>query len=1041
MDISTLPDYRRALGEIQTAWDNVLRSGTLRVVVLEGESGANKTDVIEMFIKMSQPPTVRSHGVEIPEPYLPLRIAFESMLRLEIVQEQLRQSPEKVSPDWEITLTTLAQLLPLLALTPTPTVEALANWQPAFRAHVVSSSSEENEPLHPVTLSGLFTLALGEMAARKPLLFLVDDVDLADDATVEALTLDILPALTDSAVLFICAMEPKVKPATALSQFTRWIESTPSSQRLTLSPLSVIDISTILCNETTGLAGKQLEKVAARIHRATGGNLAGVRNMVHWIKRTSEDALTIIDAGLDRTVVLQERFAQLSQLERTVLQMASVQGTMFCAQAVTLATDKQSIEIEAVLNQIVQTKQYVFFDADAALNETTLHWYRFRGRYVRDWIYSTIPQEQLAMYHQKIGLALEALYSDARVSIAGVLAQQFKLGKLFDRAVRYYALVARQANEQGAMDQALEYAQNGLDMCENTQENLMFRCDLLLQKGRALMNSEKAHLAEDSLRETIEKAQEFEIPQLEMESLYYLGELLLNRNVWDEGMELVRQAMELAVERKAWSIIVAGMEKLRGYYSSQDPETFLTLCDRIITSITLNPSPEAKFAIAEILEDKAWLFYQKRQHPETMTALQQALASLCSADSLSQFPETRFKIYQRLARSFCATQSYQESLNEAEHALAWAKASHNRANIAKAHDTKAFVLRQMGRISEGEKEYEMALDLLKNSSDLMTLGSIAGNYGHFLSLSGRKRHAREFYMRSYSYRQAGNYLRALQISQNNLAAVDKHLGLFQSALTIYEQLYNEGTAQNDKSRQSLSLNHIGDINRILGRLDESRRAHEEALRICEAIGGQGRKAITLRYLGRAFLCGWQLDRARKHLEEADEMNWDNKVITRNRHLYNQIYLGRLSLCEGNLSDSNEQLNAAIESLQVLEDQSWVGIGYLNLGLLFFEQGELTDGVSMTQKALETLNASESWRTVEAHHLLGRYYIATGDLSEAEREIEKAKTGFMDLGLSHRVFQVENTELYIQEARKARDYTKWQCLLSSELQYDFNHLGI
>jgi len=1041
MDISTLPEYRRVLDEIQAAWDDVLRTRALRVIVLEGESGTNKTNVIEKFLEISQVPTVRCRGIKIPESYLPLRIAFESVLRLEIVQEQLQKSPEQLSSEWQIVLTTLAQLLPLLALAPTPIVKALAHWQPAFPEHTVSSGFEADEPLRPVTLAGLFTLALGELAARTPLLFLVDDVDLADDATVEALTLEILPALKDSAVLFIAVMQPRDKMATTLTEFIRWIESAPLSQHLTLSPLGFADIQTILRDEMLGLAGEQLVEAAAHIHRATGGNLARVRDVLHWIKRMDVDALAIIATALDYTAVLQEQFAQLSHLEHTVLQMASVQGVMFCSQTVALATGKHAAEIKALLDQIILAEQFVFFDTDAALREMILHWYQFRGRYTCDWIYSTIPQERRATYHREMGLALEMLYSDAVASIAGVLAQQFELGELFDKAIYYYAVVARQANEQGAIDQALEYAQHGLDAFENIQEDPMLRCDLLLQKGRALMNSERAHLAEDALREAIEIAQESGIPQLEMESLYYLGELLLNRNVWDEGMELVKQAMELAVERKAWSIIVTGMEKLRGYYSKQDPETFWRLCDRMMTSIRLDPSSEARFALAEILEDKAWLYYQKRRHSETMAVLQQAIMSLCSTGSLSRFPEIRFKVHRLRAQSLCASRDYQGSLNEADHALVWARASHNRANIAKAHDTKAITLRQMGYILEGEKEYEMALDLLDNSSDLMTLADIAENYGQFLSFSGRKRRAKEFYMRSYTYRQAINYLHGLQIPQNNIAAIDKHLGLFQSALTVYKQLYSEGIAQNDKYRQSLSLNHIGDIHRILGHLDESKRAHEESLQICETIGEQERKSIALRYLGRVFLCNWQLDKARDCLEVVDRMSQSDEVIVHNRRLYSQIYLGRLSLCEGNLSDSAQWLNACIESLRLLEDQSWLGIGYLNLGLLLLSESKLADGLSITQRALEALDVSESWRTAESHHLLARYYLAIGDLSEAQQQIEKAKIGFMELGLSHRVFQAENTELCIQEAREVGDYTKWQCLLPDELQYDFNHLGI
>lgn len=1042
MNIANLPSYWRVLDEIQAAWDDVSRSRALRVIVLEGESGANKTNVIETFLKTSQAPAVRCRGVEIPESYLPLRIAFESILKLEIVQEQLYQPPGQVSSEWQMALTALAQVLTLLPLAPTPTVEALARWQPAFPERAMSGGFEADEPVRPVTLPGLFALALGELAGRTPLVFLVDDVDLADDATVEALTLEILPALKDSAVLLIAVMEPKDKPATTLAEFIRWAESAPFSRRLTLSPLSVADIQTVLRDETPELAIEQLPEIATHIHRATGGNLARVHDIARWINQTDSDALAVIATAPDHTAVLQAQFVNLSDLERAVLQMASVRGATFCAQAVALASGKPFDEIEALLDQIVQTGQFIFFGTDATLQEMTLRWYHFQGRHTRDWVYSTIPQEQRPAYHREMGRALEALYGDAVASIAGTLAQQFEQGKMLDKAARYYAEVARQANEQGATNYALDYAQRGLDVLANTQGDTALQCVLLLQKGQTLMNSEKTHLAEDVFRQALEVAREVKPSRLEMESLYYLGELLLNGNIWDEGMELVGQAMELAVEQKAWSLIVNGMEKLRRYYSKRDPQVFLAMCDQMIAAIRQDISSEARLAIAEILEDKAWLYHEKRRHSETLETLQQAAMELRSTGSLSHFPGIHYKLHQLRAQSLRASQNYAESLDEAERALAWAKSTHSRTNIAQAHRTKATTLRHMGRISEGEQEYETALAMLLFTSDLITLAEIENSYGLFLSRSGRKRRAREFYARSYTHRQEINYLYGLQISQNNLAAIDTHLGLFQSALNVYQQLYNEGIAQDDKSRQSLSLNNIGNIYRMLGRLDQAEIAHQQAAQLCDAIDQLERKAGTLGHLGQTFLCSWRLDDARVNLDRAEKLIQANKLAIPNNRLHNHIYMGRLALCESNLDDSSEQLRFAIEGLGELQDQVWVGIGHLNLGLLLLVAGQPVDALSAAQSASEALHTSESWRTAEACHLLARCYLATGDLEQAQREIELAKAGFMDLGLFHRVFQAESTELHIQDAQDTGNWSQWQHLdPDEELRYDFNHLGI
>ncbi|MBN2006242.1 MAG: tetratricopeptide repeat protein [Anaerolineae bacterium] len=1041
IDLSTLPGYRQVLDKIQAAWEETSKSRRLQVIILEGESGSDKTGVVETFLATSQAPAIRCRGAEIPESYLPLRRLFESILELNVVQKQLQKPSEQISNEWQMALTALARLLPLIPVAPMPMVEALTHWTSSLSGSSMIGGFEDDEPSRPMTLPGLLTVALGELSARTPLSILIDNLDLADDATIEALTLTILPALKESAVLFIIAMEPAKDPKRVLSDLIHWMENEPFKQRLALPFLGIDDIESILHNMAPELNAEKLSSVATQIHRVAGGNLAQIQDITHWLKRTNDDILTAAVRASDHTVIYQEQFARLPMRDQEILQIASIQGTMFCSQVLASVFDKSNDEIVAVLDQIKQQADvFIAFDTDATLQETTLHWYHFRGRRTREWVYTSIARGKQAAYHREVGQALEALYGDATVSIAGLLAQQFERGEVPEKAAHYYAEIARQANEQGAENQALEYAQCGLSLLVDQDQALQGA--LLLQQGRALMSSEQSHLAEDIFRQAIEVAREAKTPQLEMELSYYLGELLLNRNIWDEGVELVERALKSAAEQKTWAIVVDGMEKLRRHYTKQrDPQAFLNMCDQKIELIRGDTSPEAKAAIAEILEDKAWLYNEKRKHPETLETLQRAFEYLNSTSSSLHFPEIRFKLYRLYAQSLRTCENYSDSLDMAEKALSWAQASNIRANIARAHETKATTLRQMGRIAEGEQEYEIALTMLNTTSDLITLAEVEGFYGLFLSHSGRKRRAKEFYEKSYAHRQEIGYRFGLQTSRNNLAAMYKELGQFQKALSIYQQLYSEGVAEDDKSRQSLSLNHIGDIHRILGNLDESERAHQQAIRLCEAIGQQDRKTITLRYLGQTFLCGWQLDKAQDNLGEAEAMIRSNKVASSNRRLFNQLFLGRLALCKGKLTDSFEKLASIVKPLHELKDELLMGIAYLNLSLLLLAEGNHAEATETVKNALQALGNIESWRIAEAQHLLARCYLAAGNLERAFYEAHLAKDSFMNIGLLHRRFQVESTELHIQDAQESEDWTEWQYLNQNELLNEFNCLGI
>jgi tetratricopeptide (TPR) repeat protein len=183
-----------------------------------------------------------------------------------------------------------------------------------------------------------------------------------------------------------------------------------------------------------------------------------------------------------------------------------------------------------------------------------------------------------------------------------------------------------------------------------------------------------------------------------------------------------------------------------------------------------------------------------------------------------------------------------------------------------------------------------------------------------------------------------------------------------------------------------------------------------------------------------------LNKARKQLHKAEEL-YESKISrVMGAHEKTQIYLERLELCEGS-SPNPSKLKDITEKSNELHALGAVGVGYTNLALVELSTGKPEEALAAAESALEALNPTETWHIIEIYHLLARCHLALGDLENAQNEIEKAKAGFRDLGLSHRVFQAESTELYIQEARETGNWEQWQSLSLDELRYDFNHLGI
>ncbi len=1044
MDLSILPGYRYVITELQSAWEKVRTLKELRVVLVQGESGMNKTDVVEYFLASSQAPCIVTHGSQIPEPYLPIRFAFEAVVRLQAVQEQLDKASEQVEPDWQIALTSLAQLLPILNLSTDPVYAPLAHWQPTALGRLITGGSlEADEPSSPVTLPGLFTLALGELSALLPIVFFVDNLDLADAATIESFTMDVLPALQGSPVLFVATFEPSERqPEDALSEFFTFVLDISHTQHLELPSLGENDVQTILQDQIPGLVTENISVLAHKIYHKTHGNLAWTREMVAWVKAMGDDLFSRPIDVPSQTELNQKRFDRLPKSEQAILQMAATQGTYFCSEAVARALGKSEKETRDTLDKLEQDlRVFGHFKPTTSLKEKILHWYHFRGRLAHVWAYQSISKD-IVQQHQKMASALEHTYGEQAVVIAGLLAQQYEKAQINDKAAFYFVEVARQSNDRGAALQTRLYVQRGLDNLETLKDSPQtqtLRCDLFLQQGRALKGSEESHRAEGVLRQALDLAQQLQDSILEMHVLSHLGEALLALNEWDEGMEILSQVVEMAVEQKSWAIVVDAMENLRArYHRRAQTKHFFDLCDRYVSLISKDTSPDAQVAVAEILEDKGWCYYQRREHDGALTSFEQAFEHLRQIGSSERYPEIHYKLYRWIAAVLCLTGDYKQSLQEAENAIKWANLSRVRRNQVLARNTKADTLRQLGSIAEAEQEFETAFRLLRHSSDLVTLANLEEQYGFLLSNSGHKRRARQLYQQSYEHRLAANDTFRLQTSMNDLAAIGKCFGLFQSSLATYQRLLSEGLAQGDRHRQSISLNHLGDIYRMLNRIDKAIQSHLQVVQLCDEM--LGRKALAWNYLGRAYLVSWNLEKAAKALLQSDSL-YQKKATFATRHNRTLLFSARLALCQGKRLKAPIGLMNAIEASKKAQDKESLGIGYLNQCLVHLVMCEPEKALSTAQKALEALQSDEIWRVSETHHLLARCYLAVGDVENAQVEIEQAKVQFMDYGLFHRVYQAEDTEFHIQDARDSGDTAKWRVLSLEELRSDFNHLGI
>ncbi|MBK8904545.1 MAG: AAA family ATPase [Anaerolineaceae bacterium] len=1047
MNLKSIPQYQETLLTITNVWDKVRQSKQHAIIFLEAPSGMKKTEIVLDFLKNNEVISIRSRGSGVPSSYLPFHIAYQSILHLDIVQQVINDpEPNQLAIERQRLLKTIISATPFLQPINIPDLVLTHQWQTAYQPTFeleTSSDFEGHIPIpRPITLPNRLVATLSELASVSPILFFLDDLDLVDNSSLDALSRELLPALQSVPVLFLFTFgSASFSENNSLSTFIENLENNFSAEHISLSLLQEESVKHILRTEFANWEQPLMDELVSKIFSSSAGNLAQLKDLLGWLRQYyPEHPPLLVKEIPTHDSLMGKQFAQLGQLQKEILCLASCQGRYFCAEAVAKILGKPSQLVLKSLNKMSNEAGWVRADAEMALESQTLHWYRFHGRKRHEWIYRVVPEEHLAKYHRQTGEALETIYGQSSKQIADLLANQFEKAKAYTKAAEYLDFLANQANRQGDDVSAQHYAEKGLlYLQDNNGQELV--CRLTAELGKAYQRSEKAHLAIDILEEAQKRATELNLgDELIIDIDYHLGQALLDSNRWDNGTEVLFRAVDKAIAVKNSLRAAEILESCRIAYYVRGNEQFLAECDRVITFLKKQSDNTSPIAIAEILEDKGWFFLERRNIELANQAFMEAFAVLFSVQEHQAYPDIFYKLYSQQASALRFKGEYSLALANAESAISWAIVCRRRDYEANGYMIKAIILDSAKDLENAELSFKKAIALLNTHSNLHMSSKVAEMYGLFLSQTGRKKEALEQYQAEYKYSILSNNERQAQVARNDIAAIHTHLGLFSEALATYQQLLNEGIAQEDIARQIVSLNHMGDIYRIQGNLVNSEKCHTQALQLCDRMLKLGSKLISLRYLMRTYIAGYKYVEAKDAFNQLHNLYNMHTVINRD-YYRSQIYLYRLHLLNSAFQESFDGLMEVVGNLEKINDLFWLGLAYLNVSLCQLLLGKSDESVGNAQAALSALETAGSWRSSEAHQLLARCHLALGNLEEAQTEIVEAKSRFMQLKLFHRVTETENIETAIEIAKETNYWEQWREFTTAEIEQAYRYVGL
>jgi len=432
--------------EVLRGYLNRARGGEQQVVFVTGEAGLGKTTLADAFTQMEEVSSARisrSQCVErygVQEPYYPMLVALGKLLRED---QELVKVFATHAPTW------LVQFPGLLT----------AEQRQALQREILGATPER--------MLREFCDVLPLMAPGQCLLLLLEDVHWADAATVDLIS-TIAHSRSRCKLMLVATYRPVevVLSQHPLRKIKQDLAVRGLCQELAIEPLDQAGVARYLIAQSPdhGLP----PGLAELAHRFSDGNPLFLRAVIdHLIARgqlsRAEEGWKInvpiakmeAEAPDSLRQMLEIQVERVSRDERQALEAASVCGVSFLAQVAGTAGGCDVERYEEICDGLAQSGQILqAAGAKNLRNGTVTPRYKFANAMYRRTIYDRLPPQRRSRLHLRAADSLEALYAESPAEVAAELALHFEAGGDWNRAARYFQLVAENKGQRFAYGEA-----------------------------------------------------------------------------------------------------------------------------------------------------------------------------------------------------------------------------------------------------------------------------------------------------------------------------------------------------------------------------------------------------------------------------------------------------------------------------------------------------------------------------------------------------------------------------------------------------------
>jgi tetratricopeptide (TPR) repeat protein len=317
------------------------------------------------------------------------------------------------------------------------------------------------------TFKALIDQLLG-LAAREPVLYVLEDAHWLDPATRELLT-RALGSIADARVLILITHRPNFQ--------SDWARH-PQVTALTLSRLSRGQGAAMV--RAAGGAALSEEVVARILQRADGVPLF----TEELTRSVIETGNVLGDSEIPETLQasLLARLDRLGADARELAQLAAVIGREFGAPLLAAVMGKPPAEVDRVLGRLVAAE--IVLPQGPAQDGV----YAFRHALIQDAGYQSLLMSRRRQYHAEIARTVEEGFAAVAESQPELVARHYTASGSADRAIPYWLRAGERSRSRFAVQEAIAHFERGVQMARDlpaSDERSRYLLDLLLALAEA----------------------------------------------------------------------------------------------------------------------------------------------------------------------------------------------------------------------------------------------------------------------------------------------------------------------------------------------------------------------------------------------------------------------------------------------------------------------------------------------------------------------------------------------------------------------------